>query len=306
MNAAAKAQAILHYNETTRAELKAAAECSPPYSPLRREWATVRTFDWLAKGAKGEPPSFGSWLLVQTDRDDDVGLFAREYDETTLSAVARTTCEVAAYYAEMGGFTAVGRLMYEDACAEFLTAVRANGWRNVLRDENASTSTTHALYRFFGAKDRLLYIGLTLNPGSRWKAHGKNKPWWHEVCTITIELYPDRASVEAAERWAIKRERPFYNVVHNRSGGPVPDHTEPPRCRCETCLEYADLPVRDRPEWNGADRRLTTALTVITQARLGLPHDWWDWSAASHCDLERAVKLLPAICTVTADRLEPR
>lgn len=75
---------------------------------------------------------------------------------------------------------------------------------------------THALYRFFDKDDRLLYVGITLNPGARWKQHSKDKPWWHEVARVTVEHFPDRETVLEAERAAIITERPLHNVVHNR------------------------------------------------------------------------------------------
>lgn len=73
----------------------------------------------------------------------------------------------------------------------------------------------HALYRFFGSDDALLYVGITLDPGRRFKQHREAKPWWSDVKNITIEVYPDRESVLEAERRAIERERPKHNVVFN-------------------------------------------------------------------------------------------
>lgn len=78
------------------------------------------------------------------------------------------------------------------------------------------------LYRFWGKDGTLLYVGITFRPNARWKAHSKDKPWWSEVVTITLEFHPDRESVEAAEREAIRSERPKYNVVHNRGAAPFP------------------------------------------------------------------------------------
>lgn len=75
----------------------------------------------------------------------------------------------------------------------------------------------HALYRFFGADGSLLYVGLTMNPGTRWPSHARDKPWWLEVHTLTIEHFADRPAVEDAERRAIRAERPRYNVIHNRA-----------------------------------------------------------------------------------------
>lgn len=76
--------------------------------------------------------------------------------------------------------------------------------------------STHALYRFFDDQDRLLYIGITIDPGARWKTHSKEQPWWFEVTTVTLEKYQSRGSVLRAERAAIIDEHPRYNIVYNR------------------------------------------------------------------------------------------
>lgn len=73
----------------------------------------------------------------------------------------------------------------------------------------------HALYRFWDSSDVLLYVGITLNPGERWKQHRADKPWWSEVAKVTVENHPDRAAVLDAERDAILAEGPKYNIVHN-------------------------------------------------------------------------------------------
>lgn len=80
----------------------------------------------------------------------------------------------------------------------------------------------HALYRFFDRHGVLLYVGLTMDPGSRWKAHSKGKAWWLDVHDIRIEHFSDRASVEAAERQAIRTEKPLHNIQHAK-------HNTPPR-----------------------------------------------------------------------------
>lgn len=80
----------------------------------------------------------------------------------------------------------------------------------------------HALYRFYSDDEVLLYVGLTMDPSKRWKAHGKEKPWWFDVKNITIERFKSRGDVEIAEIAAIKAERPLYNVQHNRSQQAAP------------------------------------------------------------------------------------
>lgn len=74
----------------------------------------------------------------------------------------------------------------------------------------------HALYRFYGQDGTLLYVGMTMDPGRRWKEHAADKSWWHEVADITVEQFATRDEVLEAERWAIIRGRPKYNVAHNR------------------------------------------------------------------------------------------
>lgn len=69
----------------------------------------------------------------------------------------------------------------------------------------------HALYRFYAADGALLYVGITSNPGARWKKHRDEKPWWHEVRGISMEPYPSRVDVLAAETLAIAVENPRYN-----------------------------------------------------------------------------------------------
>lgn len=86
-----------------------------------------------------------------------------------------------------------------------------------LTSEN--TSKPQALYRFYDADGELLYIGITSNPGARWKRHAGDKPWWTEVASTTIEHFGTREDVEVAERSAIRAERPKYNRQHNSSNG---------------------------------------------------------------------------------------
>lgn len=71
------------------------------------------------------------------------------------------------------------------------------------------------LYRLFDADDALLYVGIAGNPGRRFEQHAKAKLWWREVSRIEVEHFADRAEALAAERLAIRDERPLYNIVHS-------------------------------------------------------------------------------------------
>ena len=73
----------------------------------------------------------------------------------------------------------------------------------------------HALYRFYDRSDVLLYVGITVDPGARFKKHGGDKSWWGQVDRIGIEHFATRKEALEAERKAIKEEQPLHNVVHN-------------------------------------------------------------------------------------------
>lgn len=71
------------------------------------------------------------------------------------------------------------------------------------------------LYRFYAADDTLLYVGLTINPGQRLTNHARKKEWWSNVAEIRLEQHDSHADLVAAEREAIKVEKPLHNVIHN-------------------------------------------------------------------------------------------
>ena len=71
------------------------------------------------------------------------------------------------------------------------------------------------LYRFYDKRGRLLYVGITNSPPSRFRQHGRDKEWWQEVSDIKIEPHPSREEVLAAESEAIRTEAPYYNTVHD-------------------------------------------------------------------------------------------
>lgn len=71
------------------------------------------------------------------------------------------------------------------------------------------------LYRFFAADDRLLYVGITCNPGKRLERHSGEKTWWAEVVRVEMEQHPSREALRSAERLAIGEELPLYNVRMN-------------------------------------------------------------------------------------------
>ena len=70
----------------------------------------------------------------------------------------------------------------------------------------------HAVYRMSDETGTLLYIGRTGDAGRRFGDHSM-KRWFPLVATITLEWHPTEAAAVLAERDAIWREGPRYNVA---------------------------------------------------------------------------------------------
>lgn len=77
----------------------------------------------------------------------------------------------------------------------------------------------HVLYRFYSDTGQLLYVGITMDPGQRFRSHKKKKDWWDDVVGITLQHYPNREALASAESRAIEVERPMYNIVRPKING---------------------------------------------------------------------------------------
>lgn len=80
-----------------------------------------------------------------------------------------------------------------------------------------------ALYRYFDAADVLLYVGISIDPDERWKAHryGTDRDGWpKEAVRRTVEWRDSRPEALTAEEEAIKTEKPLYNEKHNYDDAP--------------------------------------------------------------------------------------
>jgi len=73
---------------------------------------------------------------------------------------------------------------------------------------------THYLYRHWSDAGGLLYVGVTNNPGKRIKDHKRGSAWFEGVGNITLEKFDSRPEVLRAEKDAIQKENPEYNIHH--------------------------------------------------------------------------------------------
>ena len=77
------------------------------------------------------------------------------------------------------------------------------------------------LYRHFDVYGKLLYVGISLSAYERHRAHRRTSDWAHDSVKMTIERFASRTAAERAEREAIARERPLWNIVG--ADAPHPD-----------------------------------------------------------------------------------
>ena len=72
------------------------------------------------------------------------------------------------------------------------------------------------LYRHFAADGTLLYVGIAVDEKARWRLHRRESPWACFVARVEREVMPTRDAAEAAEREAVRAERPIYNTRLSR------------------------------------------------------------------------------------------
>jgi hypothetical protein len=70
------------------------------------------------------------------------------------------------------------------------------------------------LYRHFAADGRLLYVGISVNVIWRIGTHQERSHWFRSISRIEIEHFDSRDAALAAEKTAIRAEKPLFNVQH--------------------------------------------------------------------------------------------
>jgi predicted GIY-YIG superfamily endonuclease len=137
--------------------------------------------------------------------------WAQQYDPALMTGLRRATP------AEAQNFSArISRSLADHA--DELRKAGTNGYGfhfGMFNHPDAPLRHQMALYRWFDADDRLLYIGITGDLGVRTAAHTKGSSWMDFAASRSVQHYWDRFTVERAEVKAIKQERPLFNRQHN-------------------------------------------------------------------------------------------
>lgn len=70
------------------------------------------------------------------------------------------------------------------------------------------------LYRFYDDSGALLYVGISLHTAVRMMDHKRDKSWWPEVASITVEHHEiSRYDATRLERRTIHTEGPRHNIA---------------------------------------------------------------------------------------------
>ena len=96
------------------------------------------------------------------------------------------------------------------------------------------------VYRFFGTRRRLLYVGITNRGHRRINEHAKEKAWWRDVRSATFEHFPTREEALWAEAEAIRSEDPAHNVHMGHPGPGRPGSLQRSEAGSLTVLSRAE------------------------------------------------------------------
>ena len=121
------------------------------------------------------------------------------------------------------------------------------------------------LYRHFARDGTLLYVGVAAVGYSRQAVHLGNAKWADLIARIDLEDYPTRAAALAAERDAIAKERPIYNVNHNTKAA---KYRSPRTTMVSVRIPDALLQAVDRVVAEDAYGNRTQAIVVLLENAL--------------------------------------
>ena len=136
---------------------------------------------------------------------------------------------------------------------------------------NAAPTQTE-LYHHFGKGGVPLYVGISLSALARLVQHRSNAHWFQQIESMTIEKFPTRAAAEAAEKTAIEREKPLFNIQHS---------LEQKQARKEA-REAARIERAKRVKIPKPEAALLSFREEIADHNAGVFYDKWVIEAAYH------------------------
>jgi hypothetical protein len=72
------------------------------------------------------------------------------------------------------------------------------------------------LYRHYGADGELQYIGISLSAPQRLVQHRGRAHWFDQIVRVEMQSFATRHEAAAAEKAAIEREAPKYNIQFSK------------------------------------------------------------------------------------------
>lgn len=95
-----------------------------------------------------------------------------------------------------------------------------------------------ALYRYFDADSKLLYVGISLHPIARQSQHRGRAEWYGDFAWMTVQWFASREKAMEAEIAAIEDEAPMYNRQYADEDVPRPTK-DPAKIRAGRLGAYA-------------------------------------------------------------------
>jgi hypothetical protein len=101
-----------------------------------------------------------------------------------------------------------------DDLREWLKSYSGQAFLNKKPSKQTEKTRYHQLYRYYADNWELLYVGISISAVGRMSRHRKRTEWFDQIRFISIEKFSSRDEVLAAEKEAIKRERPKFNKTY--------------------------------------------------------------------------------------------
>jgi transcriptional regulator with XRE-family HTH domain len=132
-----------------------------------------------------------------------------------------------------------------------------------------------ALYRLCDPGGRLLYIGITGDPGARFGHHASVKCWWPEVRAKQLVWYATREEAKMAEAAAIRAEQPCYNIHFRGNAHGIPAAHDVPPLRKQLGAELLYLRELAQLRQPAVAEAIGVSACTVSRMERGLSRPSW-------------------------------